>query len=230
MADEEGNTWRFFTSFWLGLEPMPDELQLKCFRAVALYGCFGEEPEWEPGEEWGKSWFEAVRPNVDRSVSACNRGRKGGRPRKSESKDDSSGDANMQEDESSTENAEPVENSNDNDAVSLKPNRKEVKSYSESGFYQTEAETEAETETERDRNSNSGSSNQNGGRMDIQYPAPPSRDEVRGRAAEKGYVYVDIDAFMESLPEMPPGTEWRDELARADLDAWNERHGAMEAV
>lgn len=230
---ESATTFQFFPSYSMAAKSMDAERRLCFFEAIEIYGCYGVEPGFLfAGDGWLESAFEAMRVSLDRSRKGCINGRKGGRPRKkAESKSDTSCAGKMQEDESSADDDDgdgPVENSGNSDGEGvLTLSEKGLKGFG-NGFKPKEKKRK---ESNKEKKSNSNSANQQGDGPDIQYLATPSRDELRAEAAARGFVSVDLDAFAESLPSMPPGTEWRAELAAADLAAWEEKHGAaMEAV
>lgn len=202
---EEATTFQFFPSYSRASASMDAERKLCFEEAMELFGCYGVEPEFLfAGDGWLSSTFEAVRVSLDRSRKGCINGRKGGRPREKPEE-------------------ELVENSDDGDGKGvLTLSEKGLKGSGE-GFKPKEKKRKEKNEERKEIGS---PSDQTGDGPDSpDGPATPSPEEVRAEAAIKGYVSVDLDAFMESLSSMPPGTDWEWQLAVADIEAWNERRG-----
>ena len=86
MSDIDVNGIRFFPSYYSTIMSIPDDgLRLKAFEVVTTYMMTGQEPE---EMDWQiKAILEALRPNIDKSRDASERGSKGGRPKKASEKE-----------------------------------------------------------------------------------------------------------------------------------------------
>lgn len=211
--------WRFFPSYLKAAEAMDEERAGRFLMALARYGCEGIEPDFG-GDGWLESAFEAARPNLDRSIEACANGRRGGRGRRKSEP--------VENVENPVENPGPGSSMGKSDDDNLNMNEKDPLNPSLNPPLNP-AENQRERERERDQvreKEIAGHQDQTGdGPGSCNGPATPSLEEVRAEAARSGYMWADLDAFAESLRAMPPGTDWKLELAKTDMAAWGEANG-----